>query len=626
MKKGNQKKIKGILVAGMHRSGTSALTRSLNMLGCSLPKTLLPPSKNDNDLGFWEGKFFHDLNENILSLGGSRWDDWSVLNWNWIHTEVGVEIQENARKLIDLEYGDSSIIVLKDPRICRLLPFWVKIFQEKKIAPLIVLPIRNPLEVSSSLWRRNKIPPSYALLSWLRHVLDAEIGSRSFPRVFVRYKDILANWRKVSDHIALELGIQWPLEGATADAEIKAFLSPELRHHTMEDAEVFQDPDIADWIGDTFEILVRWTQKDIRREDEAKLDSIRHAFDVACPFFRSAVEFGNYQFQENKRLENILKQRDAEDRTLRARLEAMAEQQQTMVQKQAVLEAQLTERERTQKTLEIRLETETRQREAAALQWAVLETRLAERERTLHEHEVRLKNEISQREGATQKVAELESRLTERERMQLELITKLDAEVGHHQAAVRQSAIFEGRLAECDRISRSLETKLIEIVRQREVLVQKRALLEGQLAQSQKTQEILAERLETENKKRQQEIVVLSKLLFEKDRLANLLEDAFHKLLGSLKTCSPGSFRWRVALIKESRIFDEAWYLSRYPDVADDPAARNDPLGHFIAHGWREGRAANAMFARVAGEDGSDARKTDDSTQTAFERGPEDPS
>jgi hypothetical protein len=30
-----------VLVLGMHRSGTSALARVLNLLGCDLPKTLI---------------------------------------------------------------------------------------------------------------------------------------------------------------------------------------------------------------------------------------------------------------------------------------------------------------------------------------------------------------------------------------------------------------------------------------------------------------------------------------------------------------------------------------------------------------------------------------------------------
>ena len=42
-----------LLVLGMHRSGTSALTRVLNLLGVELGDRLMPAG-DDNPLGFWE--------------------------------------------------------------------------------------------------------------------------------------------------------------------------------------------------------------------------------------------------------------------------------------------------------------------------------------------------------------------------------------------------------------------------------------------------------------------------------------------------------------------------------------------------------------------------------------------
>ena len=41
----------GVLVAGMHRSGTSAVTRVLASLGCDLPNTLMEADPN-NAMGY----------------------------------------------------------------------------------------------------------------------------------------------------------------------------------------------------------------------------------------------------------------------------------------------------------------------------------------------------------------------------------------------------------------------------------------------------------------------------------------------------------------------------------------------------------------------------------------------
>lgn len=46
-------------------------------------------------------------------------------------------------------------------------------------------------------------------------------------------------------------------------------------------------------------------------------------------------------------------------------------------------------------------------------------------------------------------------------------------------------------------------------------------------------------------------------------------------------------------LIRDSGLFDAAWYRETYPDIA---AAGADPLAHFADWGWREGRNPNVYF------------------------------
>ena len=44
-----------IIVLGMHRAGTSAVTRLINMMGAYLgPNNLLMPASSDNPKGYWE--------------------------------------------------------------------------------------------------------------------------------------------------------------------------------------------------------------------------------------------------------------------------------------------------------------------------------------------------------------------------------------------------------------------------------------------------------------------------------------------------------------------------------------------------------------------------------------------
>ena len=74
----NVQKRQALLVLGMHRSGTSALTGLLGEAGAALPKTQLPANK-DNPKGYGESKVFMTFNEDVLGRIGSSWDDLSVI-------------------------------------------------------------------------------------------------------------------------------------------------------------------------------------------------------------------------------------------------------------------------------------------------------------------------------------------------------------------------------------------------------------------------------------------------------------------------------------------------------------------------------------------------------------------
>src|SRR5690606_33655492 len=71
-----------VVVAGMHRSGTSALTRTLGLVGCELPQQVRRPAQ-DNARGFWESVPVKNLNAQILASAGSSWDDWQAFNSAW---------------------------------------------------------------------------------------------------------------------------------------------------------------------------------------------------------------------------------------------------------------------------------------------------------------------------------------------------------------------------------------------------------------------------------------------------------------------------------------------------------------------------------------------------------------
>lgn len=306
-----------VMVLGMHRSGTSALTRVFNLLGCDLPQTLIGANRT-NEPGHWEAAPVARLNDQILESAGSTWDDWAEVNPDWFASPRSEEFREKAVEVLAAEFGPSRIFVLKDPRICRLAPFWLDVLGHAGIQPIIVLPLRNPRDVAMSLKARNDFEPGFSNLLWLRHVLDAERATRGLARCFTGYDDLLANWPRVVEHVRSRTGIAWPRYSEQSSAEIDSFLSDRFRHHHEGPATVIENPSLSRWLRESYAILLDWIQSGERSGDYERLDAIRDELNIASPAFGRLIASG----QEDRKSIVRLKKEGADQK---AKLDATVE-------------------------------------------------------------------------------------------------------------------------------------------------------------------------------------------------------------------------------------------------------------------------------------------------------------
>ena len=106
---------KAIVVLGMHRSGTSALSRLLTFHGFSQPNDLMPPKK-DNPKGFWESVGCQILNDTILASLGGAWDDPGPfllpgLSLKESRTEIALYLahrwSEEAKNVLQASFGEA---------------------------------------------------------------------------------------------------------------------------------------------------------------------------------------------------------------------------------------------------------------------------------------------------------------------------------------------------------------------------------------------------------------------------------------------------------------------------------------------------------------------------------------
>ena len=223
---------RAILVLGMHRSGTSAVTRVLNLLGAALGEALMPPGA-DNPAGFWEHQGVVDIHERLLADLERSWDDPRPLPDGWLESSAATDAGHALSELLRREFSGAPLWAVKDPRLCRLLPLWRRLLGTLDVEPRILLVARHPSEVAGSLLRRDGLPVPLGELLWARYLLDATHGSEGCLRGVIGYRDLLADWRSAVDAINRALDLQLQADAGQA-RRIEAFLDPQLRHHAAD--------------------------------------------------------------------------------------------------------------------------------------------------------------------------------------------------------------------------------------------------------------------------------------------------------------------------------------------------------------------------------------------------------
>jgi hypothetical protein len=319
------------MVLGMHRSGTSALTRVISLLGADLPRNLMQPNP-ENEAGYWESGDLMVIHDEILSSGGSYWHDWRAFNPDWYASPAAPIFKQRILDVLRNDFANSRLFVVKAPRICRFWPFWREVLDEFGANPAVVIPVRNPLEVQASLRRRDGFIHAKSCLLWLRHVLDAEKATRDLPRAVVTYDALLADWQSVVAVLGAGLGVSWPRRGALSELEIERFLATQLRHHAVAPEQLAAKAEVVDWVKDAYSALVQMSVAPEHMASMARLDRIGAEFEKASTAFGVALAEGETELAkreaENARLraENIaLQQRIAELSDKQQRLVADAE-------------------------------------------------------------------------------------------------------------------------------------------------------------------------------------------------------------------------------------------------------------------------------------------------------------
>ncbi len=271
-----------LVVLGMHRSGTSALTRVLNICGATLPRNTMAAGLG-NETGHWEPQKLVDFHDEVLSELDSNWHDWHALDVSRLTAQCRAQIKARMTEIIAAEYGEASLFVVKDPRICRFAPLFFEALTEVGISARSVHIFRNPLEVAQSLEHRNGMPQEEASLLWLRHVLDAEIATRGTKRAVLYYGDLLTDWKNELQRVSVGTGCVWPNPAEDVAEHVQRFLDPGQRHHVLSTEDIMLDSRMCDWVSEVYGALHRLRQSPASPTALSTIDRVRREFDKSAP-------------------------------------------------------------------------------------------------------------------------------------------------------------------------------------------------------------------------------------------------------------------------------------------------------------------------------------------------------
>jgi O-antigen biosynthesis protein len=236
---------RGIVVLGMHRNGTSVLTRGLQSLGVYLGDDFLE-TRPDNPTGYWENRRIVEINERVLAALGLDWESIRPIEEDqW--TEPALRpLAIAAADYLESYFLGHPLWGFKDPRTIRLLSFWRPVFRSLGITDDYVVVVRNPLSVVSSLRQRQGMEARTSHLLWLLYMLPnlGRIADRSF--VVVDYDLMMTDPRGQLERIARRLDME--LDEAKR-AEIAKFaddfVDPSLRHNMFGPADFDTVPHVS---------------------------------------------------------------------------------------------------------------------------------------------------------------------------------------------------------------------------------------------------------------------------------------------------------------------------------------------------------------------------------------------
>jgi hypothetical protein len=401
------------VVLGMHRCGTSAVTRGLRALGISLGTDLLPPTA-DNETGYWEDKDLYAFNEELLAAIEERWCSVRLYESHLQEFPELPALQARARDLLAAKLATYAAFGFKDPRSSRLLTFWSRVFESLNLAPEYVIVTRNPLSVAQSLLKRDGLRGAQSYLLWLQHMLASLHFTEDSPRVVVEYDQMLSDPAGQLLRIRSVLNLPEPENSTALLADYaNGFLREDLRHTRYDEESLRQSVDVPPSVIALHRLLTALARDELSPSDSKCKRQISEIWQ-SMHEFSSAFSLAEAALREEISLNGTLREKSQELQEHAVALTNLTTTSQEQRRYAEGLETRLTHDEERRARLDLALVEATEEIRGIATDLATRSCELARFEESLQRSDARaneLANELLMHDRKLQWLTERSQRL-----------------------------------------------------------------------------------------------------------------------------------------------------------------------------------------------------------------------
>jgi hypothetical protein len=234
-----------VLITGTGRSGTSTMSGTFHHLGLHVPGPYLG-SNESNPKGFFESRWAVRFHKRLVERAGIHEFDSRPLALERVHAAVTPADRERLSAYLAEQTAVSDQVVVKDPRSVWVQQLWREVAAEQDLGIRYVSMLRHPAEVVGSRTtyysgheegrsveadRKRRRYAIFNVARWVNNSLVNERETRGQPRAFVRYTDLLDDWRPVLRTLRDDLGLRY--EFSEEPHAVDGFVDPGLRRHTV---------------------------------------------------------------------------------------------------------------------------------------------------------------------------------------------------------------------------------------------------------------------------------------------------------------------------------------------------------------------------------------------------------